>query len=190
MMSISSEQAAQALREVEQTSALSSTLYRYQKAAPHCFLWGSIWLVGFSLNDFFPDYINLVWIPLDIVGIACSTYLATRTPNARSETSPGKMNQTWRWLGSIFTIMAFFIAVQLIMQPTAERQVVSLMMLIVSMFYVLRGLWGSPRMGVTGVALAALTAFGFYEVHAHYDLWMAVVGGVSLILAGFWLRRT
>lgn len=189
-MSISSEQAAQALREVEQTRALSSTLYGYQKASPHCFLWGCIWLVGFSLTDFFPNHINLVWIPLDILGIACATYLVTRSPQARDERSPSKLNQTWRWLGSIFTIMAFFIAVQLVMQPTAERQVVSLIMLIVSMFYVLRGVWGSPRMGWTGIALAALTAFGFYEVHVHYDLWMAVVGGGSLILTGFWLRRT
>jgi hypothetical protein len=189
-MPISAEQAAQALREVEQTRALSSTLYGYQKASPHCFLWGAIWLVGFSLNDFFPNYINLVWIPLDILGIACGTYLATRNPHAVDEPGLSKMNQTWRWLGSIFAIMAFFVAVQLVMQPTEERQVVSLMMLIVSMFYVLRGLWGSPRMGWTGIALAALTTFGFYEVHSHYDLWMAVVGGVSLILAGFWLRRT
>lgn len=189
-MPISSEQAAQALREVEQTRALSSTLYRYQKASPHLFLWGFIWLVGFSLNDFFPNYINLVWIPLDVVGIACSTYLATRDSAARDEFGLSKTNQAWRWLGSIFTIMAFFVSVQLVMQPTAERQVVSLMMLIVSMFYVLRGLWGSPRMGWTGIALAALTAFGFYEVRTHYDVWMAVVGGASLILAGYWLRRT
>ncbi|MFL9889119.1 hypothetical protein PQR68_13225 [Paraburkholderia agricolaris] len=189
-MPISSEQAAQALREVEQTRALSSTLYGYQKASPHLFLWGLIWLVGFSLNDFFPSHINLVWVPLDILGIACSTYLATRNPHARDEPSLSKMNQIWRWLGSILTIMAFFVAVQLVMQPTAERQVVSLMMLIVSMFYVLRGLWGSSRMGWTGIALAALTAYGFYEVRTHYDLWMAVVGGVSLILAGLWLRRT
>jgi hypothetical protein len=117
-------------------------------------------------------------------------YLATRNPHAPDQPSLSKINQTWRWLGSIFTIMAFFGAVQPVMQPATERPVLSLMMLIVSMFYVLRGLWGSPRMGWTGIVLAALTAIGFYAVHAHYDLWMAVVGGVSLILVGFWLRRT
>jgi hypothetical protein len=44
-------------------------------------------------------------------------------------------------------------------------------------------------MGVTGIALAALTLFGYFEVVTHFDMWMAVVGGGSLILAGIWLRR-
>jgi len=188
-MSISSEQAAQALREVEQTQELSSKLYGYQIAAPYLILWGVIWLVGFSVNDFFPNYINTVWIPLDIIGAAGSIYFGTKRARVSHAASQRKINQGWRWLGSFVVIMAFFVAVQLIMQPTAERQVVSLMALIVSMFYVLRGLWGSARMGWAGVVLAALTVFGFYEVQTHFDLWMAVVGGGAMILAGFWMRR-
>jgi len=188
-MSISSEQAAQALRDVEQTSALSSTLYGYSQAAPHLLLWGCIWLVGFSLSDFFPSHAGLFWLVLDVVAIAGSTYFGVRTGRLSQRAKLTKINDTWRWLASVFAIMGFFVLVQIIMAPIVERQAVSLIALIVAAIYVVRGLWGSPRIGVTGIALAALTLFGFFEVRVHFDLWMAVMGGGSLILAGCWLRK-
>ena len=41
---------------------------------------------------------------------------------------------------------------------------------------------------VLGVALTALTVLGFFWVPQYFALWMAVVGGVGLILGGVWLR--
>jgi hypothetical protein len=34
-----------------------------------------------------------------------------------------------------------------------------------------------------------LTLFGYVTLASHFYLWMAVVGGGALVLAGLWLRR-
>jgi len=188
-MSLSSEQAAQALREVEQTSALSSTLYGYQQASPYLILWGVIWVIKFALGDFFPQYNNFIWIPFDVLGVAGCFYLGARSARARQCSGVQKVNDGWRWLGSIAAVMAFIVVIQLIMAPVTERQAVTFIVLIVAVAYVLYGLWGSPRIGVTGVVLAALILFGYYQVQVHFDLWTGVVGGGSLILAGLWLKK-
>jgi hypothetical protein len=56
------------------------------------------------------------------------------------------------------------------------------------LFYFLSGLWIGSRLAVTGLALAVLTLVGYYLFPAYFLLWMAVVGGGALILAGAWLR--
>lgn len=190
-MSISSEQAAEALRMVEQAGARSSTLYGYRKASPYLLLWGVIWLIGFVTNDFFVSHTNTIWIPLDIVGIAGSTYIGVK--EGRGHCQAGRRattSGTLQWLASIFTVLAFYVTVQIVMSPVVDRQAATLMALIVAMFYVLAGLARSPRLGVTGVVIAALSLFGYYKVLAHFNLWMGVVVGGALILAGFWLRRS
>jgi hypothetical protein len=46
-----------------------------------------------------------------------------------------------------------------------------------------------PRYVTTGIAVATLTLTGFFLLKQHFFLWMAGVGGASLILAGIWLKR-
>jgi hypothetical protein len=42
---------------------------------------------------------------------------------------------------------------------------------------------------VAGVLVAALTLAGFFLLKDNFFLWMAGVGGGSLILAGYWFRQ-
>ena len=53
----------------------------------------------------------------------------------------------------------------------------------------LAGIWRGPRFVITGLVIAALTLAGFFFLEVHFFLWMAGVGGVSLILAGLWLKQ-
>jgi hypothetical protein len=182
-MTLSSEQAAQALLDLETAGRLSGRLYRYQRSAPMLIVWGVIWLIGFGLSDFFPARINLIWLVLDVVGISACIYLDRASPASDCK------DASWRWLASIFSILAFYILVQLVLQPVTESQAAVLMALLVALFYVLGGLWIGARLALAGVVLAALTLIGFFMLSAHFNLWMAVVGGGALILAGLWLRR-
>lgn len=187
-MPLSSEEAARVLRNAEEVSALSGTLYSYRRASPHLILWGTIWLAGFGMANFFQSQINLIWPVLDAVGIAGSMYLARLWGRASNSEEPSKSENAWRWLASILVIIVFFVLVQIIMAPTAERQSTALMALIVAFAYVLRGLWGSPRIGVMGILLTAVTLFGYFFITDYFNLWMAVFGGGSLIAVGMWLR--
>lgn len=182
-MSLSSEQAAKALREVEAVSHRSGQLYRYQRAAPVLMLWGVIWLVGFSLTDVIPAHASVIWIALDIGGLLGCIFFGRRSKGESSTVT------TWRWLASIFSIFAFYILALIILRPTTGTQSAALVALIVALFYVLAGLWLGTRFAVAGALLAALTLFGYFMLAAYFYLWMALVGGGALMLAGLWLRR-
>ncbi len=73
--------------------------------------------------------------------------------------------------------------------PVRDTQQAAFVPLIVALMYVLVGIWRGPRFLITGVAVAALTLVGYFHLHEHFLLWMAVVGGGALVLAGLWLRQ-
>jgi len=75
------------------------------------------------------------------------------------------------------------------MWPVNARQVAAFIPLLVAVTYVLRGIWSGIRYVGLGIAVSAFTLLGFFLVKDHFFLWMAVVGGGSLILASIWFRR-
>jgi hypothetical protein len=85
--------------------------------------------------------------------------------------------------------MAFLVAAGFVLRPTGAKQIAALIPLMVAIAYVIPGIWRGPRYVVTGLAVAALTLFGFFLVREHFFLWMAIIGGAALILAGLWLKR-
>jgi hypothetical protein len=182
-MTLSSEQAAQALHDVENVLNRSGELYRYQRTAPMLMLWGVIWLIGFALTDFYPRYANSVWIVLDVVGTVGCFLLGRRGHDEASR------KDKWRWLISIGSIFAFYFATLVILQPATGQQSAALIALLVALIYVLCGVWRGTRLAVIGAALAALTLVGYFMIPVHFFLWMAVIGGGALMLAGVWLRK-
>jgi hypothetical protein len=182
-MTLSSQQAAEALRDIEAVGNRSSQLYRYRRAAPMLILWGVIWLLGFGLTELAPAQANDFWAPLDIAGVLGCLWVGR---NNKAEKSTAA---SWRWLASIVSIFAFFIAVQVLFQPVTGRQASVLISLIVALFYLLAGIWLGTRFAVSGILLAVLTLSGYFMLTSHFYLWMAVVGGGALVLAGLWLRR-
>jgi hypothetical protein len=53
-MSLSPEQAAEALREIEETRQRSLEFMVYRQGAPVLVIWGVIWIVGFASNAMWP----------------------------------------------------------------------------------------------------------------------------------------
>ncbi len=182
-MTFSSQQAAKTLRELEAVSHRSEQLYRYRRAAPLLMLWGTIWTLGFSLSYFFPAHASFAWTALDFTGTVGCIYIARQ---GRREKSSAAM---WRWLGSIFTIVAFYLIVLIIFQPTSGEQSAVLAALLVALFYTLSGIWLGARFAIAGLSVAGLTLIGYFTLTAYFCLWMAAVGGGALMLAGAWLRR-
>ncbi len=183
-MSLSAEEAARALHEIEAVSHRSGQLYRYQRTAPMLLLWGAIWLVGFGLTDLFPANANAFWIVLNIAGVlGCLHFGRQRSGDPTTRTG-------WRWLASCAGIFAFYLLVLVIFQPAGGKQSSALIVLIVALAYVLGGIWFGARFAVAGIVLAALDLSGYFVLTEHFYLWMAFVGGGALMLAGLWLRRT
>jgi len=176
-MSLSQQDAAAALREIEDAQARSVTLRDYQRAAPHFLIWGILWAVGYGLSDAFPPQANAIWAVIVPIGLVAGLFVARRSPSR------------WRYGAAVLAILAFLGASITVMAPISGRQVAAFIPLFVALMYVLRGIWGGTRYIVAGVIIAGLTLTGFVFLGGHFLLWMAVVGGGALVLAGVWLRQ-
>lgn len=177
------EQARAALQGIEQAAAHSTSLYRYRQASPFFFVWAAVWLLGYGASDLLPAWRGPVWLLLDAAGVALSVAVARRQ-FLRVDRRAG-----WRIAGLAGALFGFIFCALVVFAPVSGRQVSAFIPLVAAVAYTAAGLWLGLRFVVTGTLLAALTLVGYLYVAQHFDLWMAVVGGSALLLAGVWLRR-
>jgi hypothetical protein len=86
-------------------------------------------------------------------------------------------------------VIAFFPATLMVLSPLESMQANAFVSLFWAFAYMASGAWLGLRMFVTGLVTAVAVLVGYFLIPQHYYLWMAVVGGGSLMLAGLWLRR-
>jgi hypothetical protein len=176
-MSLSPEQAAEALREIEETRQRSLEFMVYRQGAPVLVICGVIWIVGFASNAMWPTDAKIVWTVLTFIG-AIAGWLITPGGN------PG---QSFRYVASWVVFLLLFYGAGAILAPQTGSQRAALAALLVAAAYALTGIWWLQRYLWLGLALFAVTLFGFFFA-PRFELWMAVAGGGGLILGGLWLR--
>jgi hypothetical protein len=181
-MPLSSNEAAQTLRDITDTERRSASAYGYNTASPHLILWGVVWAVGYGIDYARPNW-GAAWIPLVIAGSLGSFWIGWRMKPTASRKSD------WRSGATALAVVLFVSAIFAILPPHSNMQTGAFFPILVSLFYALIGIWlRAPRMMVLGAAVATLTMFGFFELPAQFAIWMAVVGGGGLMLGGIWLR--
>ncbi|HMK80117.1 MAG TPA: hypothetical protein VK438_10730 [Xanthobacteraceae bacterium] len=178
-MTLSPQDATAALRDIDAAQARSATLRGYRRAAPQFLIWGVIWAAGYGLSDGFPHHANAIWAVLVPIGVAAGLFAGRGT----------EPSFAWRYGAITLAMLAFFAATFFVMAPVTGRQVSAFIPLFVALLYVLAGIFRGPRYVVAGLVVAAATLTGFVFIAGHFLLWMAVVGGGALILAGFWMRK-
>jgi hypothetical protein len=180
-MSLTPNEAAQALREIERTGRRSASAYGYAMASPHLILWGIIWVIGYGAGAIRPQW-SFIWTWLALGGAVLSFWLGYRVKPAGSKPD-------WRHFATFVAVFAFIFCLFAIMPPRNPAQVGAFFPIMVALFYTLVGIWTrGTRVLVTGVLLAALTVGGYFWLPQYFLAWMAVVGGGGLILGGIWLR--
>jgi hypothetical protein len=179
-VTLSPQEAADALQTIERTGRRSATLRGYGHAAPHLMLWGVLWAIGYGLTDLMPGWAGVIWTVVAAVGLLAGIAAVARSGGARA---------IWRYAGVVTILIAFCVAAVAIMRPTNGLQIAAFIPLVVAMAYAVGGLWFGTRYLVAGIVLAVLTLGGFFALQTHFLLWMAAVGSAALLLAGFWLRR-
>ena len=186
-MSLSPEQARDALRDVEQTTKHSATLHGYEAMAPYLILWGAIWVIAYGANDLAPHAIGQwAWPVLGGLG-----WIASMLIGMRRKSADARGAGMWlRWFGVFVAYAVFATGVGAIMRPTSDAQVGAFVPLIVALTYALVGIFfNATRLVIAGATIAALTLGGYFYLPSHFMLWMALVGGGALILAGVWMRQ-
>lgn len=182
-MPLSPTEAADTLRDINQTEQHSSTLRGYQKSSPYLILWGVIWFIGYGISYARPHWEQNAWPILALIGTIGSFVIGIRSRPS------GKAEGGWRYAATFAAVILFIAALFAVMPPQTPAQVGAFFPILVALFYSLIGIWTYGwRILVTGVVIAALTLIGFFYLPAYFTLWMMVVGGGGLILGGIWLR--
>ncbi|HEY1837910.1 MAG: hypothetical protein WBQ17_08285 [Rhizomicrobium sp.] len=181
-MPMTPAEAANALRDIDQTEQHSSTLHGYEKASPFLILWGVMWALGYSGTFFFPPYTNLIWLVIAAVGTIGSMMLGKRAKPA------GEQKFSWKFFFSWLAAIAAIASVLTIFFPFSGMQIGSLFPLMIGWAYVVLGIWMGARLAITGLFIVVLTLIGFFYLPAYFMLWMALVGGGGLLVGGLWLR--
>jgi hypothetical protein len=184
---ISAEQAAQALKEADATERRSFEAYSYSLAAPYCFIWGLVWLLGYGAEALFPRehpawmWMGWWWMVISMAG-ALASVLIGRRQNARR---PGK---SWR-MGVLFGIMWLFSFFLFAIWHPTDIQIGAYFPLLFSAIYAAVGLWLGLRYILVGVFMAVSTLAAYFTLREYFFHWMALVGGGSLLLTGLWMRK-
>jgi hypothetical protein len=180
-MALSPDEAAQALNEIEAAETRSRMAYGYLIGGSYLILWGVIWVVCYSLVDYRPDAVSMIWLVGCTFGVAGSVILGRRRRQ--------KERRGWRALVPASSYVAFTFLLLMILRPHSVEESSIAVALVVSLAYVQIGVHLGDRLIFIGVGLAALSLAGYVWIPLHFHLYMAFVGGGSLILAGLWLRR-
>ena len=181
-MSISREEAASALSQIDQTTERSRELKGYRIAGPIAMVWGVIWAIGYCGMVLMPHALaGKLWIGLDFVGMALTLLLLRR--------NGAVMKGGWKQAATFLAIFAFVSATLSLFRPAVAGAHVVYPGLVCGFIYTLFGLWRLPRLAWIGAAMFAASWVGLYLVPQGLIYWMAVVGGGGLFLGGLWLRK-
>lgn len=181
-MTISKQEAADALRDITKTERRSVSAQGYHMAAPHLILWGVIWMIGYGAMAAGVTW-PWLWLVLSLSGSAASFAIGTVMSRGRAK------QMDWRWGATFLAIFLFITALFAIVPITTDAQFGAFFPILVALYYALAGIWTRGlRMIVLGALLALFTLIVFFHAREHFQFWMAGVGGGGLILGGLWLR--
>ena len=188
-MTLSPTQAAETLRDIARTEHRSAEALSYSRFSPYLFIWGAVWTAGYlGSANLAPNISGPLWLALDLAGLAGSAVTGYSQHRGQSADSDGRTTGRRFW-ASFCIIVLFIIATYAVMWPVRPLQQAAFLPLVIGLFYAIMGLWRGTRLLLTGLGLMVLTLGGFFFLREYFLTWMAVTGGGSLILAGFWFRR-
>lgn len=178
----SAEEAARALREIDQIRARAAGFQDYYAESGQLLLWGAAYGIGFMLSALFPAQLTVIWA----IVVAATITIGTLVARAGNPDIPGI---AWRYFALISAILLFIVLVQFVMWPISAEQGAMVAPLLIGILYILRGLQLRPRYVLIGSTLVVLNTLGFVLLLPYFWWWMAMATGGTLVLSGLWLRR-
>jgi len=187
------EDAQESLERIEEVTDRTRKLMM-QGGALLFLLWGVVWTVGFVVTQFAPQpqYCGSVWLIVVAVGVIATIQVSRRFPIK----SPLGSRIGFLWWGAYayaalwIALLWPFVHVSSQAEPQFVRHYGAIASTIPMFVYVVMGLWLGSRV-LIGVALAitAFTVAGLFVLPQWYWLWMAVMGGGTLLGTGLVIRR-
>ena len=183
-MQLTPQEAAAALAEVASARAAMRHVIREHRGHWYLWIWGAAWIVmpataqilGDEGTHYFP------WICLVAGALSFAVGLVQRRQIKLP--SNGKF---FGMFAAIFLFAALFPFV-LHIEPDSKR-IYAYTCLVAMQGYVIAGLWTDTYLLWLGLFVTALIVAGIFLLPGIFWWWMAVCGGGSLVLSGFYVRH-
>jgi hypothetical protein len=192
-MNVSRQDASDALDAISIAERRARQVKGYREASPFLIVWGLAWMVANIICDLAPQYAGRAWLGVVAAGTLVTfllVFLQSKRVRTQHFFTPAQRVQYRRrafMLG--VTIMGFFPAMLTVLSPLSARQQDAFISMTWAFVYMAAGCWLGPRLFITGLVTVAAILGGYLFLQEHFFLWMALVGGGSLVLAGMWLRK-
>ena len=195
---ISPEEARASLAEIDRIILLTRQSIARTGSAPIVIMWGVIWIIGYSATQFFPRNSGPFWAILTTLGIAGSALLGRAARNQTIRGTYGsRIGLSWLVLFAFAVIWVLVLgpadlawAHQVHVTELLNRKIAAFWATVPMFAYVIMGLWLDRFFLWLGCLVTVATLFGYYAIHDYFFLWMAVVGGGSLIAGGLFIRKS
>lgn len=185
-MTVTRNDAATALHDVDSARRHSLTLFEYGLASPFLLLWGVLWIVAGAVGALSPDNAGIGWLIVDIVGFA-GTGILIAVQSRRYGEGDGR-SRLFRCVATGAVLVVFVALTLSVFAPVSDVEILMLITMVVAAMYVIAGCWTGGRYAVVGAALAAVAAGLFHLAPDLVPLIVPIVGGGTLILGGLWMR--
>lgn len=201
-MNISREDARDSLARIHETFSQTKKKIASSSTAPLLMLWGAIWFVAYLgtyvsyLLEFKVycfrltsrvtvdiDIAGMCWMVLVPIGIAASWIIGVRRAPVKS---PQNKRFGFSWL-ILFIYAVIWLA---LLWPWNEYQISAFLASIPMFAYVVMGLWADRVLLWLGIVVTLLIIVGFFlfPFQPVFWLFMAVLGGGTLLGTGLYIR--
>ncbi|RME87908.1 MAG: hypothetical protein D6770_08185 [Anaerolineae bacterium] len=186
----SPQEAKEALALIEETTRRMRRAVAHGGAPYFLIIWGVVWLLGFGGAHFIgPNnaHTGWLWAILDTLGVLASFGVGWRLGRrVRSRNGGGAL------LGAFWLAWVFYAALIIAFaRPQSGDQLSLLISLFAMMGYVTTGLlYRSTFITTLGMVVTLFILAGYLLFLPYFNLWMAFLGGGSLIVAGVYVLQT
>ncbi|MBN1505880.1 MAG: hypothetical protein JW955_03495 [Sedimentisphaerales bacterium] len=189
-MELSEQEARESLSLIQDATARTRKVVAAGYASDLLILWGLIYMAGFTAVYFAPRQGGILFAVLDGVGLLGTLFIAWRAWPTHGSLRGASTSRVVRGIFLFWLILFAYAGLWLLMlRPMAGMQVGALLVTVAMLGYIVTGLWTASTFLVwLGLAVTALTLFGFYVIPGYFNLWMAPTGGGALLGTGLYVR--
>lgn len=188
-MDLTPQAAQQTLEDIRQLMRQTRAALAAEGADWILMLWGLIWIVAFLGTQFLPRQAPWFWWLGVGVGVLLTVSLMLGLRRWRKVHSESLRRLSWRIFG-FWALLITYACLWIFLWMPPSNLKLNLYLVTLAMFAsVVMGLWLEARLLlVLSLAVTALALAGYFFWPAYYGLWMAVVGGGSLLGGGLYIR--
>jgi len=189
-MNVSKEDARASLSAIRDVSIQTERAAISAYVSPMLILWGTLWIIAFTVNYFYIEYAQHIFTATSIIGGLVTAIIFYRLFHSKAPFREEPSEHIgWRIAAFWILLYVYVITWLFMLAPHSGIQVNAFFSTAAMFACVVMGLWfRSAFMVVLGLVITGVTLVGFYILTSYYCLWMAIVGGGGLLGTGLYLK--